>query len=182
MVPVMEKNGILYGYFGFDANENGGGLGEYLSIDTIELWVSSTPDATGYASGGLGTKIYDLDDPDLDGNVDDNVILLNYELAPGSGGSDMEFFFPVSLLADYALTDYLYLYSEVGQYTGTVYDTNMDISVNQWTEEAGDEEWARQPETSPGVQYYAGPIPEPGFVLSLFAFGMVFGLRRRRRV
>ncbi len=155
-VPIVNKGGIDYRDFRLDINQNNGSHA-LLSLDTIQIYLASAGNLTGYPA--LGTKIFDLD-----GQTSDNWILLNGDLVAGSGGGeDMTAFIPDSLFAG---GDYVYLYSKFGASEGSLYPNND-----------GFEEWSVLKGFVPPP-----PVPAPGALL-LVAIGspLTIWLRRRQR-
>ncbi len=150
-VPIVNKGGIDYREFRLDINQNEG-TGALLSLDTIEIYLASAGNLTGYPA--LGTKIFDLDSPTAD-----HWILLDADLVAGSGGGeDMLAFIPDSLFVG---GSYVYLYSKFGASEGSAYP-NTD----------GFEEWS--------VRKEAPPVPAPGALL-LVALGSPLAIRFHRR-
>jgi hypothetical protein len=119
---------IIGTYRGFllDINQNSTPTGRFLSLDTIEIYLADEGDLTGYP-GGIGTKIFDLDEDD------DNWILLDYSLNHGSGTGDMMAYIPNDLFVG---GDYVYLYSRFGE---------------NHPNNAGFEEWAVSVIPAPGA-------------------------------
>jgi hypothetical protein len=126
-VGTVELNGISYYPLTLDINESKSKSGRYLSLDVLQLFSGTMPDAT--STDDL-TQLFDAGD----------TVLLNYALNSGSGEGDLEVFIPTSLFTD--PTGYFYLYSEFGgvgkQYKG------MDFGAS-----AGFEEWSVDPPTVP---------------------------------
>jgi len=153
-VPIVNKGGIDYREFRLDINQSGGSK-SLLSLDTIEIYLASAGNLTGYPAS-LGTKIFDLD-----GGSSDNWILLDADLAAGSGGGqDMTAFIPDSLFVG---GTYVYLYSKLGESESSAYPNND-----------GFEEWSvLKPGTPP-------PVPVPGALL-LAIIGTYPAIRLHRR-
>ena len=105
---------------------------------------------------------------DLDTDVDDNEVLLDFSLNSGSGSIDMTVLVPVWAGAN--PSDFLILYSEFGA-KGTV--TFNGESAN-FSYSNGFEEWAKRTE---GIQ----TIPEPGLLGFLTTVVVALGLRRRKQ-
>lgn len=151
-VRIINKGGIDYREFRLDINQTGGS-GTLLSLDTIEIYLASAGNLTGYPA--LGTKIFDLDGP-----TSDHWILLDAALSAGSGGGeDMLAFIPDSLFVG---GTYVYLYSKFGESESSAYPNND-----------GFEEWSV---LKPGTP----PVPAPGALL-LVAIGSPLAIRLRRR-
>jgi hypothetical protein len=156
-------NDTPYATFYLDINESSGQDKDLLTLDQLEVFVSTTGMQTGYAGtantgdGSLGTttKIYDLD------NGGDNYIQLSYDLfGGGSGQSDMAFYLPMSL---FPAGSYVTLFSQFGE-----------LDPNKYESDAGFEEWfVKAPTANINV------IPEPG-TLTLLGMGLL-GLARRRK-
>jgi len=156
-VPIVLKNGVLYREFLLDIHEAGGTKG-LLSLDTIEIYLSSTKDLIGYSSlGTVGTKIFDLD------SSGDAWILLDGNLTSGSGAGDMFAYIPHSLFTG---GNWVYLYSRFGESENSAYGASGTF-----------EEWA----VRVGVAPPQG-TPAPGaFVLTLLGSNVTIWLHRRRR-
>jgi len=162
--------------FGLDINEPNSSIQDYLSIDELELWVSSSPinNPTGYTSltGSGATKIYELDTTTRDVTVLGRAV----PSSSGSGKADYSFLVPQSKftsVSGWNGTWYVYLWSMVGG-VGTL--GGLDYGEN-----SGFEEWG----TVSGATYNVPPpVPEAGtwaaagFGLALVGQGW---LRRRQR-
>lgn len=164
MVPIVNIGGVDYREFLLDINENTGQPGEaLLSLDTIEIYLGTAADLTGYPTfSGLATVIFDLD-----AGAADNWVLLNYDLNGGSGAGDMLAYIPDALFVG---GDYVYLYSEFG---GT------EAHVNS----AGYEEWAVRlaDDVPPPPPPPPPPVPVPGaLLLALLGGSLTISLHRRR--
>jgi hypothetical protein len=105
---VQAINGANYFQFSLDINENNSPTGRYLSLDRVQIYVSSTGSHTGTDLSQLGTKVYDLD------SGSDNWIDLNYRLNSGSGQGDMRMFVPVTLFNPFSTSSFVTLYSKFG--------------------------------------------------------------------
>lgn len=155
-VPIVNIGGTDYREFMLDINEPNGRSGALLSLDALQIFLSSAGDLTDYAGGGLGTEIFDLD------ASEDNWIKLDYSLNHGSGSGDMLAYIPDSLFT--GPNEYVYLYSEFG--------ANFDSG-------AGFEEWAvLQP--SGGITSSA-PEPSSLALLGAGALSLIGCAARRRR-
>ena len=167
--------------FALDINESGGNNDEFLSIDTLQIWVKGTNDTTSTTFAALtasgATKIYDLD------GLNANVVYTDFRLNSGSGSGDVLFYVPYSAFAGHT-TDWLYVWGQYGL-TGIVANgaigcngsnvSNVGTKDCQYSSSDGFEEWARL--EGPG-----GPVPEP-LTSALVGGGLIslYLLRRRSR-
>ena len=167
-VGSVNIGGVDYLQFWLDINEpiaeNGQHEKNLLTLQKLQVFISSTGNNTGYATSpsNLGTKIYDMDaSPDGNGTVQ-----LDAALAPGSGHFDMivnikkELFGPDQ-------NKYIYLFSGFG---------DVDSFSPDFLTEGGFEEWAHL-ESAQAV-----PLPGAawGGLALLSGLGAFRRLRRRR--
>ncbi len=151
-VPTVNMGGINYREFRLDINQNKG-TSALLSLDSLQIFLASAGNLTGYPA--LGTEVYDLDTLTAD-----NWILLNGDLVAGSGGGqDLTVLIPDSLFVG---GTYVYLYSKFGASEGSLYPNND-----------GFEEWS-----TPLVE--VPPIPAPGVLLLVLIGGPAVAAIRRR--
>jgi hypothetical protein len=170
---VVNLNGTPSIRFLLDINESAGGpqgaQNELLSLDNLQVYVSTNDSIADLATLQGQTKLYDIDTAGACSAVSpagcvanaSNGVNLNFSLNPGSGAGDMYFYLPASLFSAHQ-SKYLYLYSSFGALGGD-YDSSD-----------GFEEWARVDN--------AAPIPEPttyAFVLSLLSSAVVLYKKRR---
>jgi hypothetical protein len=138
-VGTVDIDDTSYYPLTLDINESKSKSGRYLSLDVLQLFSGSAPDAT---SLNALTLLFDAGD----------TVLLNYALNSGSGEGDLEVFIPTSLISD--PTGYFYLYSQFGG-VGKDYK-GMDFGAS-----AGFEEWSVAPpprtrfQSSPGTSFVA---------------------------
>ncbi len=119
-LTTVFTNGIAYYQFWLDINQNNND--PLLSLDTVEVWLSSSPISPANTLAALAsqaTKVFDLDSVANGGSG--NEILLNYDLNPGSGYADMIMLLPKSLFPNPA--QYLTLVSKFG-FKGGDYEEN----------------------------------------------------------
>ena len=152
-LAVTTINSTPYFEFLLDINEPNGGGQNLLSLDRMQVSTSPTASQTTNVIATLGTLRYDLD------AGADNHVLMDYDLASGSGSGDVRFFIPTAAFAAAQATDFLYMFVRFGD-----------------TESSGDgfEEIAA---LSNGTNII--PLPTAAG-LAMAAFAGV-GLRRRRR-
>jgi len=174
---------IPYIRFLLDINEAGGNNAEFMSIDSLQLYVKATNDivSTTLAQLQVGaTKVYDLDN--LNG-LGSNTIYTDYRLNSGSGSGDVIFLVPYSIFAGHT-NDWLYLYGNYGN-AGTIANGQVGCNGNNflavgdkdcgYSSSSGFEEWARI--DSPG----GSSVPEPstfGFAFIGLLAVMYFGRKR----
>ena len=166
-----------YYQFNLDINEAGGQSGnQFLSLDDLEIW--TTPSASGPNAGAYpppgGTLRYDL-------SATGTRVLMDFQLASGSGTSDVSVFIPVSLFAG-PNSDHVYLYSAFGFLTNCTATASNATEAGKctagadYTSSDGFEEW----------NFRAGEgsttfVPDGGSTLGLLGLGMLsLGYLRRR--
>src|SRR5262249_19577709 len=91
-IPQITIGGHTYREFFLDINEPGVYPKNLLTLDQVEVYVSSsdtlgTHDASGLGSLGSATKVFDLDAGQTPPGKNDNFINLNYSLVGGGSGS-----------------------------------------------------------------------------------------------
>ena len=112
-IPVV--NG--YRQFALDINETASGTNPLLSLDMVQLFVTSNANITGYPFGGSATKVFDLDAP-AGSSTADIWVKLNYSLSgSGSGRADMLMYVPDSAFTGTG-NPYVVLYSKLGAQGG----------------------------------------------------------------
>src|SRR5262245_27925368 len=104
-VPIVNIGGVDYKEFFLDINAPNGGGQQLLTIDMVHLYTSPIGDQTGLENT-LGTLQYSLG-----ASLDENVVLLDYNLNSGSGQGDMRMYVPLSNFDDAGPNDFVYLYS-----------------------------------------------------------------------
>ncbi len=143
-IPIIYIDGTAYLEFQLDINEPDTAAARFLSLDTVEIYVSDTaisdPKGTSAYSTFLqdptsATLVYEMDDLT---NKDDEWVALNYSLQSGSGVSDMIMYVPLEKFSGIEADDYVTLYSEFGL-QGTV---TSDSMTYEWINNSGFEEWA----------------------------------------
>ena len=180
-VPIVNINGTNYREFLLDINENASSPGNYLTLDSLEIYVSNgasltthTSTSPGYGAITGATKVYDMDS--MSSNSPDNWVNLDYNLVGGgSGWGDMVLFVPDS--AAFANNQYVYLYSEFGCGNNVV-KSATSCGSQKYQSNAGFEEW-----WVPGSNTTFGTptaVPEPATLL-LAGTGLLFCARRYRR-
>ena len=158
LVTLDGKEGT-YREFILDINQKQNEGSTYLSLDEIEIYLSTNPDNTGYPS--LGTKVWELD------GTGDTWIKLDSALNEGSGKGDMYAYIPEYVFAGYNPdTTYLYLYSLFGA---------QGLPGETWGWNDGFEEWA----VSKGE---GTVVPVPGAVLLGMLGISIAGIKLRKVV
>lgn len=172
---------LINGYrqFSLDINESTSGTNPLLSLDQVQLFVTSNASLTGYnpTSGTFptgATKIYDTDTPS-GSPTSNNWVKLDYTLSgSGSGRADMLMYVPDSyFMAGGATTSsYVVMYSKFG----TVFGSDNGLYAS-----AGFEEWSINniSTTSVPIPPQSVPVPTAAWLLGSGLIGMV-GIGRRR--
>lgn len=153
---VVNVGGTNYYSFTWDVNEPANGTDEYISLDTLQIYEHSSPNAM--AIGELDTLLYTFSDPP---------VLINYLLSSsGSGKDDIESLIPTSEIASSDPAKYFYLYAEFG---GVGVDDSTDFGSASGYEE---------------VRALTA-VPEPSTLLllgsGLIGIGLVWRIRRARK-
>ncbi len=152
-IPFKSILGVDYREFFLDVNESQNS-DSFLSLDGLQIYLSSVPNQSTNTVSSLGTLVYDLD------SGANNAVLLDSALiSSGSGSSDLFVYIPNSLFlaaaSSISLSDpYVYLWSQFGL-IGTLGGRGYGSS-------GGFEEWA--------VRTPTAPVPEPAS-LALLALG-----------
>lgn len=185
-VPTVTVNGEVYRQFFLDVNEEGNTPDRYLSLDEIQVYLSSTPNQSTTDVSTLGKLIYGLDGEGTTKSVRDDYIKLDYKLNedPGGGGSgqgDMVMLIPDALFKCNGETIkgskdcYVYLYSKFGE------QANAD-NANGLGQSDGFEEWyvLSAGTSNGGTAGGGGPVPEPQTMVLLGA-GLICITRMMKR-
>jgi hypothetical protein len=158
-VPIIDIDGTWYREFQLDINQNANDTDALISVDEVEVWITNNePSANGHLypgdfnPGNTYELVWNLDGPA------DNVILLNFNLNPGSGKRDFALQVPHALFGDKTYV-VLYVHHGADAYTGE-YDLDADTATTDdifsvtngvFGNNDGFEEW--------GVAVYP-PIPD----------------------
>ena len=168
-VGTTTISGVDYIQFWLDLNESNATSSSekhLLSMYEFEVYLDDTPYNDDYAAG-LGDKVFDMDA----GSHGDATVVLDHDLAPGSGKFDMVVNVKRSLLGNDS-TKYLYLFTAFGD----PWSQTPDLFFQS---DAGFEEWTVKysPQTPPAVV----PVPAAvwGGLSLLSALGAGKFLRRR---
>ncbi len=155
-VPLVYIGSTLYREFLLDVGEPGNAAASYLSLDTIEIYLASAGNLTGYPS--LGTKVFDLQSGGA-------AWVLLRDLNSGNGQADAFVYLPDSLFSG---GTFVYLYSEFGESENSLYANSGSF-----------EEWA----VRVGVAPPRPGVPAPGaLLLALLGGNGVLWLRRRKLI
>jgi hypothetical protein len=180
-------NGQFY-VFSLDINENNSAAGDkYLSLDEIRIWVggvngenaaalSLTTIPTGSSAGDFGSLAYRMDSIG-----EDNTVLLDFDLATGSGSSDMFLFVPVSFIGtdDSQTVIFFSRFGNFGLSEGGTDHLGNPIPTGDYRNSDGFEEWAFAGFDLPGE--IEEPVPEP-MSLAIWSLGLAgVGLVAHRR-
>lgn len=167
---------LINGYrqFSLDINEASSGTNPLLSLDQVQLFITSNANLTGYSAGTFSgaTKVYDMDAP-AGIPTANNWVKLNYSLSgSGSGRADMLMYVPDSkfTLGGATAASYVVMYTKFGTVFGA--DAGLDAS-------AGFEEWSIN--SLSGAPVPQVPVPAAAWLLGSGLIGLV-GLARRKAV
>jgi len=155
-VPLKLIGGLLYREFALDTNESTNT--SEISLDGLQLYLSTTPNQSTTTVSSLGNLVYDLSSGAA------NSVLLDSEfIGSGSGDSDLFVYIPETLFAAALVSlgsadPYVYLWSHFGL-------------TDNFNSDAGFEEW--------GVQA-ANAVPEPASA-ALMLLGLGALAKRRKR-
>jgi hypothetical protein len=180
-VAVKTIGGTQYLVFSLDVNESVGGGNNFISLDSLKIYTSSTPNQSTTNPDLLGAKQYDMD------GAGDKSVLLDYSNFTGSGTSDLIVLIPK--WAGFDPNEYVYLYSAFGAAgelaegagTGTLVGGGTYSSpAGNYGVSDGFEEWA---ESLGGDNPPPPQVPAPASLI-LFAIGggCCFGVYRRRKL
>ena len=150
--------GVQYFAFTLDINEGNNSASGRISLDSLKLFLSTTPSQTTTNEELLGTKVFDLDPAVGQGNT-----ILYDDSSTGSGKPDIAFFIPATAIS--ALipnSTYVYMYQKFGGYSSG----NTDFDTGGGFEET---------RIGSNIQL----VPEPSAVLPL-AGALGFALSSRR--
>lgn len=148
------KNGVESYSFTLDINEPGSDK-RFLSLDTFQIFKGSTNLAT--TTAGL-TSVY----------LSPSTVLMDYTIgSSGQAIADIQVFIPKSNFGSFSGSDYLYLYTALG---------NSTFGGKSWKSEDGPEEWAALLGGTPPPS-----VPEPATMLLLGSgmLGVVPFVRRK---
>jgi len=160
-------DGSKYFKFKLDINESTGGGNSYLSLDSLKIYTSTTPNQSTTNPNSLGTLRYDMGTG--------NGVKLDYNLEPGSGTSDLFVYIPV--WTNQVASQYVYLDSKFGV-------LGVDGSRDYGNSD-GFEEWALANagtgETDGGGGGSLEIVPAPAGLILLVSGLPVLALRRMLR-
>lgn len=168
---LVEDNTGNYYVFVVDSNEPGGGGNEFISLDDFKIFIGDETDPTSLPQSeaaletSFGTPIYQMN---LSG--EQNHILLDSSLFPGSGKMDLFVFIPKSLFASADDSDLVYIYTEFGGYTEAA-----GFDAGGGPEQVSIPGKAINSPVDPIIN-----IPEPHSAVFLYLGSLFFGLWRRR--
>ena len=171
---------LINGYrqFTLDINESLGKTNSLLSLDQLQLFVTSNANLTGYAGGTFAgaTKVYDMDLPAGAPTSNNWVKLDNATSGSGSGRADMLMYIPDSYFTAGGATpsSYIVMYSQFG----TIFGSDGGLSAS-----AGFEEWSINRITAVGtptpLPLTAVPVPAAAWLLGSGLIGLI-GLAKKR--
>jgi hypothetical protein len=125
-VPIVAKtlNGVTNYYYEFllDVNEPTGGK-QFIALNDVKICTASTGDLV-KLNGCPGTQLFEAGTFKSSGTVTDNFVKLDYSLNSGSGSGDLFMYVPVTIRT--SISDYVYLFSQFGAYSGYENDGNFE--------------------------------------------------------
>jgi hypothetical protein len=175
-----------YWSFSLDINESAGGGAEFLALDDLKVFVSSTQVTAAQATTlaqlqqFAGNPVWDMDDGTWSGGVqtvsNNRTLLLDYLLVSGgSGNDDLIWLLPQNLIPT-GPNVYVTIYTRFG----TIFSlSGASFGGRDYTEDAGGEEWR----TVSGLTVNIPPtVPEAGTGVATLALalGVADQIRRRR--
>ena len=171
---------LINGYrqFSLDINESIGKTNSLLSLDQLQLFVTSNPNLTGYSAGTFAgaTKVYDMDIPAGAPTLNNWVKLDNAVSGSGSGRADMLMYIPDSYFTAGGATpsSYIVMYSLFG----TTFGSDGGLSSS-----AGFEEWSINKITAAGtptpLPLTTVPVPAAAWLFGSGLLGLI-GLAKKR--
>ena len=167
-VPLVLVNNVLYREFLLDLAEPGDDNQQFISLDEIQILLSTTPNQsfetfTGPLVDISGTLVYRLD-----ANADSH-ILLDSTLAGGQGQRDMFAYIPANLFTG-ANTQYVYLYSRFGDTVAT------SGAFEEWAVRVG----VGDPSTNPVVPEPASFFYRAQNIFPTAQYALIFHSKPRR--
>ena len=163
-VPIVSIGGAAYRQFGLDVNQQGNQSGSRLSLNQIQIWLTSgdpldyseldgSPPAISFSDG---LEVFRMNPA---GTLNNEIWLDAKIQPPGGGVGDMALYILDSLF--------------VGDYTNVVLYSQFGDSPGTYRSNAGYEEWA--------IMAPMTVVPEPATILGLATVLLLAGWRLRRR-
>jgi hypothetical protein len=167
-IATATIGGKLYFRFELDVNENNNATDQYISLDSLKVYTSTTANQSVTNPDLLGTKQYDMGTG--------NGVLLNYSNFSGSGQSDLVVFIPV--WSGVVTSDYVYLYSAFGNAGVLAAGNSYGAPAGDYGTSDGFEEWAYNINGTP----LPPSAPAPASLLLALTGVVGLGLTRFRRL
>ncbi|MGQ0849006.1 MAG: hypothetical protein ACT4OP_07815, partial [Actinomycetota bacterium] len=139
-IPIFAEGSplTLYREFQLDSNESSPVPATYYTLDTVEIYLTTNKDITGYPFGTGAELVYDMD------ALVDSEIILDSNINPGSGKRDMRLIVPEELFENATIANCAYgahatcntwvvLFTSFGFDSPTLtFDGTTDATFEEW--------------------------------------------------